>query len=154
MCSYNSWESVDSSGKGWKSSRSDLCVCCVRQSGARAVLWLFLSLALLSCSVVSDSLQPHGLYLAQILCAWGFPGKKTRVCCCFCLFSLVKVTQSCPTLCDPMDCSVLAILQVGILEWVAVPFSRGSSQPRNQTGVSCIAGRFFTNWATSEAPLA
>ena len=38
-----------------------------------------------------------------------------------------------------------------ILEWVAYPFSRGSSQPRNRTGVSCIAGRFFTNWAISEA---
>ena len=39
-----------------------------------------------------------------------------------------------------------------ILEWVAYPFSRGSSWPRNQTGVSCIAGRFFTSWATREAP--
>ena len=39
----------------------------------------------------------------------------------------------------------------GILEWVAYPFGRGSSQPRNQTGVSCIAGGFFTNWAIREA---
>ena len=39
-----------------------------------------------------------------------------------------------------------------ILEWVAYPFAWGSSQPRNQTGVSCIAGRFFTSWATREAP--
>ena len=39
-----------------------------------------------------------------------------------------------------------------ILDWVAYPFSRGSSQPRNWTGVSCIAGRFFTSWATREAP--
>ena len=38
-----------------------------------------------------------------------------------------------------------------ILEWVAYPFFRGSSQPRNRTSVSCIAGRFFTNWATREA---
>ena len=58
------------------------------------------------------------------------------------------VTQSCPTLCDPMNCrppgfSVHGILQVRTLEWVAVPFSRGSSQPRDQTLVSCIAGRFF-----------
>ena len=45
----------------------------------------------------------------------------------------VKVTQSCPTLCDPMDCSVLGILQARILEWVAFPFSRGSSQPRDWT---------------------
>ena len=59
----------------------------------------------------------------------------------------VKVTQSCPTLCDPMDLTVCGILQARILEWVAFPFSRGSSQPRNRTGVSCIAGGFFTNWA-------
>ena len=55
------------------------------------------------------------------------------------------VAQLCPTLCDPMNCrlpgfSVHGILQVRILEWVAVPFSRGSSQPRDQTMVSCIAG--------------
>ena len=47
--------------------------------------------------------------------------------------------------------SVHGILQVRILEWVAIPFSRGSSQPRGQTRVSCIAGRLFTNWATREA---
>ena len=63
----------------------------------------------------------------------------------------VKVTQSCPTLCDPMDCSspgssVHAVLQARILEWVAVPFSRGSSQPRDENQVSHIAGRFFTIW--------
>ena len=46
---------------------------------------------------------------------------------------------------------VHGILQARILEWVAIPFSRGSSQPRNQTGVSCIAGGFFTSWATKEA---
>ena len=61
----------------------------------------------------------------------------------------VKVTQSCPTLFNPMDCSlpgssVHGILQARILEWVAVPFSRGSSQPRDRTQVSHIAGRFFT----------
>ena len=43
----------------------------------------------------------------------------------------VKVTQSCPTLCDPMDYRVLGILQARILEWVAFPFSRGSSQPKD-----------------------
>ena len=62
----------------------------------------------------------------------------------------MKVVQSCLTLCDPMDC---IILQARILEWVAVPFSRGSSWPRNRTWVSCIAGRFFTNWAIREALL-
>ena len=57
---------------------------------------------------------------------------------------IVKVTQSCPTLCDPMDCIVPGILQASILEWVDVPFSRGSSQPRDWTTVSRTAGRFFT----------
>ena len=66
------------------------------------------------------------------------------------------VTQSCPTLYNPMDCSppyssAHGILQARILEWVAIPFFRGSSQPRDQTCVSCTAGRFFTIWATREA---
>ena len=61
----------------------------------------------------------------------------------------VKATQSCLTLCDPMDCSlsgfsVHGIFQARILEWVAIPFSRGSSQPRDQTQVSCISGECFT----------
>ena len=67
------------------------------------------------------------------------------------------VIQWCPTLCDrmgcsplPMDCSppgssVHEIFQARILQWVAIPFPRGSSQPRNQAQVSCIAGKFFTN---------
>ena len=54
----------------------------------------------------------------------------------------VKVAQSCQTLCDPMDYIVHGILQARILEWVAFPFSRGSSQPRDQTQVSRIAGFF------------
>ena len=62
------------------------------------------------------------------------------------------VTQLWPILCDPMDCSspgssVLEILQARMLKWVAIPFSRGSSWPRAWTGVSCIAGKFFTIWA-------
>ena len=57
-----------------------------------------------------------------------------------------EVTQSCLTLCDPMDCSlsgssVHGIFQARVLEWIAISFSRGSSQPRNQTQISCIAGR-------------
>ena len=56
----------------------------------------------------------------------------------------VKVTQSCLTLCDPMDC-IHGILQARILEWVAFPFSRRSSQSRDQTHVSRTAGRFFTS---------
>ena len=67
-----------------------------------------------------------------------------------------EVAQSCPTLCDPMDCSLPGssvhwILQARILEWVAISFSRESSWPRDWTQVSCIAGRRrFTVWATRE----
>ena len=76
--------------------------------------------------------------------------------------SQIKVTHLCPTLCHPVYCmvagsSVQEILQAWLLEWVAVPSSKGSSQresswPRNGIKVSCIAGRFFTIWATREAP--
>ena len=54
----------------------------------------------------------------------------------------VKVAQWCPILCDPMDYTVHGILQARILEWVAFPFSRRSSQPRDRTPVFHIAGRF------------
>ena len=57
----------------------------------------------------------------------------------------VKVAQSCPTLCDPMDDTVHGILQARILEWVASPFSGGSSQPGDRTQISRIAGGFLTN---------
>ena len=63
----------------------------------------------------------------------------------------VNVTQWSPTLCDPMDYTVHGILQARILEWVAFPFSRRSSQPRDRTQISPIAGRFFTSWAIREA---
>ena len=61
--------------------------------------------------------------------------------------------QTCPTLCNPLDCSppgsfVHEILQERIWEWVAVPFSKGSSGPKDWTQVSCIAGRFFAIWTT------
>ena len=68
----------------------------------------------------------------------------------------VKVAPRSPTLCDTVDCSlpgsiVHGILQARILEWAAIPFSRGSSQPKDRTQVSSIAGRFFTSLATREA---
>ena len=67
--------------------------------------------------------------------------------------SRVLVIQSCPTLGDhrdwsPPDSSAHGNLQTRMLEWVAIPFSRRSSWPRDRTQVSCIAGRFFTIWAT------
>ena len=60
----------------------------------------------------------------------------------------VKVAQSCLTLCDPIDYTVHGVLQARILERGAIPFSRGSSQPRDWTDISCIVGGFFTSWAT------
>ena len=67
-----------------------------------------------------------------------------------------SVTQLCLTPCNPIECSppefsVHGILQARIQEWVAIAFSRGPSWSRDQTQVFCIAGRFFTNWATREA---
>ena len=67
-----------------------------------------------------------------------------------------EVFQSCPTLCNPMDCSLQGssahgIFQASVLECVAISFSRGSSRPRDQTWVSRIVGRHFTVWATREA---
>ena len=63
----------------------------------------------------------------------------------------MKVAQPYLTLCNPMDYTVHWILQARILEWVTFPLSRGSSQTRNQTRVSCTAGGFFTSWATATA---
>ena len=85
----------------------------------------------MDCSLPGSSV--HGILQARIL-EW----VKVK--------SESEVAQSCLTLCDPMDCSLPGsslhgILQARILEWVAIPFSRGSSQPRDQTWVSCIAGR-------------
>ena len=96
--------------------------------------------------------------------------KRIRVCVCVCVLlnhftvhlklkqhcksitkAKVKVTQSCPTLWDTMDYTVHGILQARILEWVTVPYSRGSSQPRDRIQVSRIAGRFFTSCAAMEA---
>ena len=79
---------------------------------------------------------------------------------CYCERKKVKVlvVQSCQNLCDPMDCgppdtSVHGVLQARVLECIPMPFSRGSSQPRDRTWVSCIGSRFFTVWATREALL-
>ena len=67
------------------------------------------------------------------------------------------VAQLCLTLCDAMDCSpsgssIHEISQARILEWVAIPFSRGSSQVRDRTHISYITSGFFTVWASRETP--
>ena len=78
-----------------------------------------------------------------------YPMPPHRYCC--------LVTKSCPTLCNPTDCSSLGssvrgILQARILEWAAISFSRGSSQPRDRTCVSCIGRWILYHWDTREAP--
>ena len=79
-------------------------------------------------------LQPHGLYSP-----WNSPGQNTRVGSLSLLQGIFpvqfsSVAQSCPTLCDPMDYNIVhGILQARVLEWIAIPFSRGSSQPRDRT---------------------
>jgi len=70
----------------------------------------------------------------------------------------VLVTRSCPTLCNPIYCSLPGssahgILQARILEWVAIPFSRGSSRTRDRTQISCFGGRVFTIWAAAAAAM-
>ena len=110
---------------------------------------MFSPSVLFCCSVVSNSLRPHVLYSP-----WNPPGQNTGV------GSLSLLQEIFPT--QGMNPGLLHCRQIfyqlshkgspRILEWVAYLFSRGSSQSRNQTKVSCIAGRFFTNWAITEAP--
>ena len=69
---------------------------------------------------------------------------------CVCLVSQSYPTRCCPLDCSPPGSSVHGILQTRILDWVAIPFSRGSSWPRDQTRLSCIAGRLFAIWATKK----
>ena len=111
-------------------------------------------------SVVPNSLRSHGLQPTRLLCPWDFPGKDTGVGCHFLLQGIFPTQGSnlgllpCRQILYWLSYKgsrVHGILQARILEWVAFPFSRGSSQPRDQTWVSSTAGRFFTNWATREA---
>ena len=101
-----------------------------------------------SCSVVSDSLQPQGLYSP-----WNSPGQNPGV-------GSLSLSRGSPNPGIEPRSPVLHSYSLPAepqgksknAGWVAYPFSRGSSQTRNQTGVSCIAGGFFTSWATREAP--
>ena len=90
------------------------------------------------------------IYFSRLIlkCISQFPFKKFPG---VLLMVKVKVAQSCLTPCESMDCIVHGILQARILERVAFPFSSRSSQTKNQTRVSCIAGIFFTSWVTREA---
>ena len=101
-----------------------------------------------SHSVMSVSLQPHGLYSP-----WNSPGQNTGVGSLSLLQVIFPTQGSNPGLphCRWILYQLSHQRSPRILEWVAYPFSSGSSQPRNGTGVSCIAGIFFTNWAMREA---
>ena len=98
-----------------------------------------------SRSVVSDSLQPYGLYSP-----WNSPGQSTGVGSCSLLQEIFPTQGSKQGL---LHCRRL-LYQLShqgsprILEWIAYPFCSGSSRPRNWTRVSCVAGRFFTSWDT------
>ena len=111
--------------------------------------------AVLCLSVMSESLWPDELQPTILLCPWDSPGQNTGVGSLFLLQGIFPSQGSKPGL--PHCRRILYHLShqgsPRILEWVACPFSRGSSQPRNRTRVSCIAGRFFTSWATKEAVL-
>ena len=101
-----------------------------------------------SCSVMSDSLWPYGLYSP-----WNSPGQNTGVGSLSLLQGIFPTQGLNPGLphCREILYQLSPKESPRILEWVAYPFSSRSSQPRNWTGVSCIAGRFFTNWAIGEA---
>ena len=110
---------------------------------------------------MSNSVRPHRQQPTRLPHSWDSPGKNTGVGCHFLLQwmkvkSESEISQSCLTLSDPMDCSLLGssihgIFQARILEWVAISFSRVTSCPRDWTRVSHIVGRRFTVWATREA---
>ena len=108
---------------------------------------------------MSDSVQPHRQQPTRLCRPWDSPSKNTGVGCHFLLLCMQvkserEVAQSRPTRGDPMDCSppglsVYGILQAGILEWVAMPSSRGSSGPRDQT---CVL--HLLHWQSGSLPLA
>ena len=128
--------------------------------------WIFLNWTMHLCSIRPHlvykvwvvqfclTFWPCGLQLASLLYHWNFLGKNAGVGC-HCLLQGIFLTQGL-NLGLPHCRQILHCLShqgsPRILEWVAYPFSRGSSWPRNQTGVSCIAGRFFTSRDTREAP--
>ena len=101
---------------------------------------------------MSDSVRPLRPQPTRLPRPWDPPGKNTGVGCHFLLqYMKVKSESEVTQASSSMVYTVHGILQARILEWVAFPFSRGSSQPRDRTQVSLIAGRFFTSWATGEA---
>ena len=114
----------------------------------------FQLLLTLECWELTHAFQTNSHFLfnpASVSFCYSQPKNPNEhgICCCL-------VTKSCLTLCDPMDCSspgfsVHGICQTRILEWVALPSSRGSSWPRDRTHIFCVGRQILYHWATSEA---
>ena len=128
----------------WRDSSEDRCVCWDRAqvpcSGEQLIYQQLTDFppSLSDFPTCSVYFTGSSLQYLQVLIPWSE--------------AKVLVAQPCLTLCNRLPgSSVHGIFQARILEWVAIPFSRGSSQARDKTQVSCIAGRFFTIWATREA---
>ena len=125
------------------------CMIVLTKKLSRILFWMLSCRAMSTAPVMWDENSP-----------WGVDrGHKTdeqeRKEFCFYALSESEVAQSCPTLFDHMDCSLLVssvhgIFQARILEWVAISFYRKSCPPRDRTQVSCIVDRCFTVWATRE----
>ena len=106
-----------------------------------------------SHSVMSDSLWPHELQPSRLLCPWNSPGENTGVGLFLTLLQGIFPTQGSNPCLPYCRWTLYHLSHQGrprILEWIAYPFSRVSSQPRNWTRVSCTAGRFLISWATRE----
>ena len=117
-------------------------------------VWLFITPWTVACQTSLSSTISWSL-LRFMSIELMMPSNHCILCGPILLCVCTKSLQSCLTLCDAMDCSppgssVHGILQAWILKWVAMPSSRGSSWLRDQTCISCIAGQFFTQWATGE----
>ena len=120
-------------------------------TGDKSIIYIYVCVYVCVCiyiyeshSVVSDSLWPHGLYSP-----WNSPDQNTRMCN-LSLLQGIFPTQGLNPHFPHCSWILYQLSHHGsprILEWVAYPFSRGSSWPKNRTGVFCIAGRFFTSWA-------
>ena len=124
----------------------------VKETRVRYVC-VYMGVCMLSHSAVSDSLQHHGLQPTRLLCPWDSPGKDAGVGSCS-LLQGIFLTQGLNPSRPHCRWILYHLGQQGnkwTLEWVAYPFSRGSSWPRNRTGVPCIVRGFFTSWATREA---
>jgi len=145
----NPWPYQDNEKRRWFLGTMHKITFLCRLPSSVAALMLLVFESSESCSVVSDSLRPHKLLYSL----WNSPGHNTGVGSHSFLQGIFPTQRLNPGL---LHCRQI-LYQLShqgsprILVWVAYPFSRGSSQPRNGTGVSGTVGRFFTSWATREA---